>query len=513
MDRRTVVTVMVMMGIFLLWDRFYIQPKLQKTTGPQSVPTQQVSQSSAAPVKAAGPEVSESIDLGTSEAVVSNSPKLFKNWALKNYKVNLKDPATTVSLETVGHQADGMGDLIFDRPEFLYLSQVQGTLEKTSQGAILWKYEDQNVRMERAYSADPQQPGLVTVDINVQFKAAAPGNLFVSLLGQSNEKDEDLIDRRLVFSSQKEFSYQELKGAIEQSAVPFPMNWIGVTNRYFLFTLLKSSEGPSSGLIQGLAENQGRVMIVYPLQGGAVRSQLKAFFGPKELGLLRSVHPSLEQTIDFGWFTVFAYPLLRFMKFLNELVRNWGVAIILLTLAVKLVTFPLTYKSMKSMKQMAKLNPQIQKLREKYGNDKEALNREMMLLMRTQGYNPLAGCLPILIQMPVFFALYRVLYSSTELYQAPFMLWIQDLSAKDPLYITPVILTAVMFVQQKLTPNTASDPMQAKLLLWMPVIFGVFMLQLPSGLTLYMLVNALAGIVQQVVLNKKLEMGNAATAS
>jgi YidC/Oxa1 family membrane protein insertase len=265
--------------------------------------------------------------------------------------------------------------------------------------------------------------------------------------------------------------------------------------------------------VQGLAKNQGRVMMVYPVQNGSVRAQLKAFFGPKELGLLRGVDVSLEKTIDFGWFTLFAYPLLRFMKFLNELVRNWGVAIILLTLAVKLITFPLTYKSMKSMKQMAKLNPQIQKLREKYANDKEALNREMMLLMRTQGYNPLAGCLPILIQMPVFFALYRVLYSSTELYQAPFMLWIQDLSAKDPFYITPVILTGVMFLQQKLTPNTASDPMQAKMLQWMPVIFGVFMLQLPSGLTLYMLVNALAGIVQQVVLNKKLEMGNAAAAT
>jgi YidC/Oxa1 family membrane protein insertase len=500
-----------MMGVFLLWDRFYIQPKLQKNPVQPIAQSIQPSQAAAVPQKL--PEITESLDLGVSEATISNSSKLFNNWTLKNYKVNLKDPATTVGLESVGHQPSGMGDLIFDRPEFLYLSQVQGSLEKTAQGAVLWRYQDQNVSIEKQYTPSSDQKGLVNIDIKVAFKGQAPGNLFVSLSGGSKEKDEDLIDRRLVYSSQKDFSYQELKGDIEQAAIPFPMNWIGVTNRYFLFTLLKVDQASSSGLVQGTSENNGRVMIVYPIQAGVVQAQLKAFFGPKELSLLRGVNPSLERTIDFGWFTVFAYPLLRFMKFLNELVSNWGLAIILLTLAVKLITFPLTYKSMKSMKQMAKLNPQIQKLREKYGNDKEALNREMMLLMRTQGYNPLAGCLPILIQMPVFFALYRVLYSSTELYQAPFMFWIQDLSAKDPLYITPIILTAVMFVQQKLTPNTASDPMQAKLLLWMPVIFGVFMLQLPSGLTLYMLVNALAGIVQQLVLNRKLEMGNAATAS
>jgi YidC/Oxa1 family membrane protein insertase len=321
------------------------------------------------------------------------------------------------------------------------------------------------------------------------------------------------MDRKLVHYSEKSFNYVDLKGNIEQAAVPFSMNWIGTTNRYFLFSLLKADSAQVTGLVQGLGENKGRIMFVYPTNGNRVSAKFKAFFGPKELGTLRKVDPTLEQTIDFGWFTLFAYPLLRFMKLLNDLVSNWGVAIILLTLAVKLLTFPLTYKSMVSMKQMAKLNPQIQKLKDKYGADKEALNREMMMLMKTQGYNPLAGCLPILIQMPVFFALYRVLYSSTELYQAPFMLWIQDLSAKDPFYITPVLLTGVMFIQQKITPTTATDPVQAKMLQWMPVMFGVFMLQLPAGLTIYMLVNAIAGIAQQVLLNKKLDTGNATAAT
>jgi YidC/Oxa1 family membrane protein insertase len=153
---------------------------------------------------------------------------------------------------------------------------------------------------------------------------------------------------------------------------------------------------------------------------------------------------------------------------------------------------------------MASLQPQLQKIRERYANDKEALNREMLNLMRNHGYNPMAGCLPMLIQMPVFFALYRVLYGSFELYRAPFGLWITDLSAKDPWYVTPVLLTAVMYFQQKLTPTTTTDPAQAKMIQWMPVIFGVFMLGLPSGLTLYMLTNAIVSIIQQIILNKKL---------
>jgi YidC/Oxa1 family membrane protein insertase len=155
------------------------------------------------------------------------------------------------------------------------------------------------------------------------------------------------------------------------------------------------------------------------------------------------------------------------------------------------------------MKEMARIQPQLARLREKYKDDREALNREMLTLMRSHGYNPMAGCLPILIQMPIFFALYRVLYSSMELYQAPFAFWIKDLSLHDPFYVTPVLLSLSMFLQQKLTPNTATDPAQQKMLQFMPLIFGAFMLALPSGLTIYMLVNALVSIVQQSFLNKK----------
>jgi len=154
---------------------------------------------------------------------------------------------------------------------------------------------------------------------------------------------------------------------------------------------------------------------------------------------------------------------------------------------------------------MARLQPQLQKIREKYKDDKEALNREMMALMKTHGYNPMAGCLPMVIQMPIFFALYRVLYSSIDLYHAPFALYIHDLSARDPFYAMPILLSLTMFVQQKLTPNTAADPTQQKMMQFMPLMFGAFMLSLPSGLTLYMLTNAIASIIQQLILNKKFD--------
>lgn len=219
---------------------------------------------------------------------------------------------------------------------------------------------------------------------------------------------------------------------------------------------------------------------------------------------MKTVHSSLDHAVDFGWLTPLAYGILHFMKWLFSFLGNYGVAIIVLTVVLKILLYPLTYKSMKSMKKMSVIQPQIQKLRERYKDDKEALNREMLQLMKTQGYNPVAGCLPMLVQMPIFFALYQVLYSSFELYQSPFALWIQDLSKQDPWYVTPVILTGVMFLQQRLTPTTTTDPAQQKMIQWMPVIFGVFMLGLPAGLTIYMLTNAVVSIIQQLMLNKKL---------
>lgn len=238
-----------------------------------------------------------------------------------------------------------------------------------------------------------------------------------------------------------------------------------------------------------------------------MRIPQRFYVGPKDTDVLKKLGDGLQAAVDFGWFTIFAIPMLSALKWFYHYVNNYGVAIILLTLLVKLITYPLTFKSMKSMKEMQRIQPQLAKLREKYADDKEKLNREMLQLMRANGYNPMSGCLPILIQMPIFMALYNVLYGAIDLYGQPFFGWIHNLSDKDPYYVMPVLLAGMMFIQQRMTPNTATDPMQQRMMMMMPLVFGVMMLWLPAGLTLYMLINSVTSILQQVVINRSLGLG------
>jgi YidC/Oxa1 family membrane protein insertase len=221
------------------------------------------------------------------------------------------------------------------------------------------------------------------------------------------------------------------------------------------------------------------------------------YFGPKVMSLLESVDSDMSGLVNFGFFSVIAKPLLVLMKLFYGFIGNWGIAIILLTLLVRMLVLPINISSFKSMKAMQKVNPMIQALKEKYKDDPAALNRETMALFKEHKVNPLGGCLPMLLQIPIFFALYQVLGQSIELYQSPFFGWIHDLSLKDPFYVLPLLMGISMFVQQKITPS-AADPVQAKMMLFMPVIFSLMMFGLPSGLTLYIFVSTLFGIFQQL---------------
>ena len=222
----------------------------------------------------------------------------------------------------------------------------------------------------------------------------------------------------------------------------------------------------------------------------------KMFIGPKSSESLKAAHERFVELMDYGMLAFISKPMLASMKWFHSLIGNWGFAIIFLTLLVRAIVLPFNLMSYRSMKGMQKIQPLLTDLRTKYKDDPVTLNREMMSIMKDNNANPLAGCLPILLQIPIFFALYRVIGSSVELYQAPFALWIQDLSLHDKFYVLPVLMGVTMYIQQKLTPTTM-DPMQAKILTWMPVIFSLFMLNLPAGLTLYMVVSAVFGIVQQ----------------
>jgi YidC/Oxa1 family membrane protein insertase len=240
----------------------------------------------------------------------------------------------------------------------------------------------------------------------------------------------------------------------------------------------------------------------------------KIGFAPNKTSVLKQLHENADKIVDFGWFDIVAKPMLWGMNYSNRFTRNYGIDIILLTILIKIIFYPLSLKSYKSMKEMQKLQPMIAKLREKYKDDKEKLNKEMMGIYKTKGINPLGGCLPMIIQIPVFFALYKVLMGAIEFRHAPFMWWINDLAAPEdlftfhvagyalPIRILPLVMGITMVLQQKMTPTTA-DPMQNKMMMFMPIFFTFLFWGFPAGLVLYWLVNNVISIGQQYYINKQ----------
>lgn len=229
----------------------------------------------------------------------------------------------------------------------------------------------------------------------------------------------------------------------------------------------------------------------------------QVYLGPKDEDRLKALGVGAEKLVDFGYFTIVAKPLLWFIRFTHKVTGNYGLDIIIISILIKIIFLPLTQISFKSMKEMQRVQPEMNRLKEQYKNDKARLQQEIMLLYKRRKINPMSGCLPMLIQIPVFIALYNALQNGIEMRHAPFFLWILDLSAKDPIYVTPIIMGGTMFMQQKMTP-TAGDPAQAKMFLLMPVMFTFLFLSFPSGLVLYWLINNVLSIAHQYYLNKKI---------
>jgi YidC/Oxa1 family membrane protein insertase len=300
------------------------------------------------------------------------------------------------------------------------------------------------------------------------------------------------------------------------------IHWVGYEDSYFISVIAPDKpmdatflgSKSESGLLKGTLS--GGETIVPP--GGRIEEKFLLYLGPRDLGILSQAGHSLDKAIDFGWTDIIARPLLYVMRFFYGYIPNYGVAIILLTILVKILFWPLTHKSYKSMKEMQKLQPIMAKIRERHKGNKEELNRELMNLYKTYKVNPMSGCLPMIIQIPVFFALFRILGSAIELRHAPFMLWINDLSAPDRLFSFPfniplmtppagipvltLLMGASMFIQQKMTP-TPGDPSQAKIMMFLPIIFTFMFINFPSGLVLYWLVNNILSIGQQYRIQKR----------
>ncbi len=298
---------------------------------------------------------------------------------------------------------------------------------------------------------------------------------------------------------------EKLEGHTGETVHQGTTQWVAFGNRYFANAVIhKAGINPDIIFLKNPDFAGGYLRYPLVLKDGEKEIVLETelYSGPKEYEELGKT-TGLKRLIDYGTFSFFAFPMLEILRFFYKLIHNYGVAIILLTLLVRLLFAPLQMKSYASMKSMQKLQPQIAALKEKYKDDSQRFNQEQMALFKANKVNPLGGCLPMLVQLPVFIALYAVLGNSIELFHAPFFGWIHDLSAKDPYFVFPVLMGLSMLVQQRMTPTPGMDPMQAKMMYLMPVVFTFIMLNLPSGLTVYIFLSTVLGITQQVWMNKE----------
>ncbi|MEZ5738929.1 MAG: membrane protein insertase YidC [Burkholderiaceae bacterium] len=376
--------------------------------------------------------------------------------------------------------------------------------------------EDGGIRVERTYTL---QPGSYVVSVNEKISNVGAQPLSPVIYRQMTRDDHkpegdtffySTFTGPVMYTEAEKFQkidFSDISEGKAKHASTANDGWAGILQHYFVAVWIPRPDvarvfytqksGP--GLISvGIKEPLGELP-----PGASNESSAKVFLGPQDQNLLASLAPGLELTVDYGFLTVIAKPIHWLLDKLHGIVGNWGWAIVLLTLIIKTIFFPLQAASYKSMARMKAVGPRLTALRERYGDDRAKLNQAMMELYKNEKINPLGGCLPIVVQIPVFISLYWVLLASVEMRYAPWVLWIQDLASPDPYYILPALMAVSMFVQVRLNP-TPPDPVQAKIMMFMPLFFSVMFFFFPSGLVLYWLVNNLYSIAQQWVITRKI---------
>ena len=314
-----------------------------------------------------------------------------------------------------------------------------------------------------------------------------------------------------LYTEEEKFKKIEFS-ALDKGNASYPKNadngWIAMLQQYFLTAWLPEDKLPREYYAKRLGENEYTAGVIVPVgqiePGNSATITVPLYAGPEEQSKLASIAPGLDLVVDYGWLTVIGAPLFWLLSLFHSWTGNWGVAIILLTMSVKLAFFPLSAAGYRSMAKLRLVTPKLQRLREQHGHDRQRMHQAMMDFYKTEKINPMGGCLPILVQIPVFISLYWVLLSSVELRYASFALWIEDLSAPDPYYVLPVIMGISMFLQQRLSPP-ATDPIQARVMQIMPLAFSVFFFFFPAGLVLYSLVNNVLSIAQQWQITRMIE--------
>ena len=328
-----------------------------------------------------------------------------------------------------------------------------------------------------------------------------------------------------VYSEQEKYqkiSFEDIEKGKAKFIEKASDGWIAMVQHYFVSAWIPQENLPREYFVRKLGGDISAGVIVLMPQvapGEKASRSVSLYAGPQIQSVLNQLAKPAEEggigakglalVVDYGWLTIVAAPIFWCLEMIHKLVGNWGWAIIILTIIIKLLFFPLSAASYKSMAKMKAVAPRMNALRERYGDDKQRINQELMNLYRTEKINPLGGCLPILIQIPVFLALYWALLGAVEMRDAPWIFWIKDLSSKDPYYVLPIIMAVTMFIQTKLNP-TPPDPMQAKVMLMMPLVFGFMFLFFPAGLVLYWVVNNIFSIVQQWQITRMIESGGKA---
>lgn len=348
------------------------------------------------------------------------------------------------------------------------------------------------------------------MDIDIDIKGVDRYEVFWGPgLGTSKEKEDQYSydgAAALINDKKLDFAPKKIAGRTAETG---SIKWIALQNKYFLAALIPKTPPFHAVLEKDASSNLSVGLGLKDLEGGKGEA-VSLYVGPKEDQRLKGYGVGLEKIVDFGWFSFLSIPLLMALRFINNIVGNYGFAIIIITVLIKIVFYPLTEKSFNSMQAMQKLQPKMKEIQKIYKNDKQRLNAEIMSLYKQHKVNPASGCLPMLIQIPIFIALYEVLLYSIDVRQTPFIFWIQDLSAKDPYYIFPILMGISMYVQQKMTPS-AGDPRFAQIMNFMPIIFTFMFLNFPVGLVIYWLLNNLLTIAQQYLIKRRASQQKAKT--
>jgi YidC/Oxa1 family membrane protein insertase len=395
------------------------------------------------------------------------------------------------------------------------------TLESGDTIELVLDAEQNGVRLTKTYvfKRGEYQIDLNHAVINTTAEAISP-SVYVQLVRDGGKLEGDsafysTFNGPAIYTATEKFrkvSFEDIEKAKNPVPVRTSDGWIAMVQHYFVTAFLPTTKGEHELFTRKIDNNLyavGSIMSMGSIATGASMSiSGRLFAGPQESAALEQFATDFDLVKDYGWLTIIAKPIFWLMEQIQKVLSNWGWTIIVLTILIKLAFFPLSAASYRSMAKMKLVTPKMTAIRERHKGDPQKMNAAMMELYKTEKINPLGGCLPVLVQIPVFIALYWVLLASVEMRHAPWLGWIQDLSAPDPWYILPVVMAASMFVQTKLNP-TPPDPIQAKIMMIMPIAFSVMFFFFPAGLVLYWVVNNLLSIGQQWVITRQSEQGKA----